>query len=235
MDQESATPSREPEPFHVPPLHPLYPLASLLVRAVCYLLAPRLSISGRAHLPASGPFLITPNHLADADPPIMTSTLRRPAFFMAKQELFKIPVLGRFVRFARSFPVDREGFNRSTLHYAENLLRHGAMVVVFPEGHVSPCGKLQPVLPGAAMLALRSGVPVVPVGISGSPRVIPYSKILPRPTWRKIHVHFGAPISFADLADLPRKEAREAATQRLQEALARVVRTSDTVTGESSV
>jgi 1-acyl-sn-glycerol-3-phosphate acyltransferase len=99
------------------------------------------------------------------------------------------------------------------------LLQSGQGVVIFPEGRCSPDGEMLPILPGAVLLALRTGVPVIPVGLYGTNRVIPFGMQTPRPTLSPVRVHFGAPVRFTDIKTLPRREQREAATRRLEEAM----------------
>jgi 1-acyl-sn-glycerol-3-phosphate acyltransferase len=182
-------------------------------------LAPRWHVTGRRNIPARGAAILAPNHIADCDPPFVGLSVYRPLWFMAKRELFEIPVLGKFIAFAQAFPVDRDAPDRAALKHAEELLRAGQIVVVFPEGRLSQSGELQPLLPGALMLALRAKVPVIPVGISGTNQILPYGQVIPRPTLKPVHVHFGAPLSFDDLEGLPARRQRGISAERLETAL----------------
>jgi 1-acyl-sn-glycerol-3-phosphate acyltransferase len=181
--------------------------------------APRWRVTGRKNIPARGAAILAPNHIADCDPPFVALSVYRPLWFMAKRELFEIPVLGKFIEFAQSFPVDRDAPDRAALKRAEELLRAGQIVVVFPEGRLSQSGELQPLLPGALMLALRAKVPVIPVGIAGTNQVLPYSQTVPRPTLKSVRVHFSAPLCFDDLLELPSREQRRIGAERLEAAL----------------
>lgn len=182
-------------------------------------LAPRWRVTGRKNIPARGAAILAPNHIADCDPPFVGLSVHRPLWFMAKRELFEIPILGKLISFAQAFPVDRDTPDRAALKRAEELLKAGQVVVVFPEGRLSQNGELQPLLPGALMLALRTKVPVIPVGIAGTSCVLPYGEVIPRPTLSPVCVHFGAPLSFADLETLPSREQRRLSAERLETAL----------------
>lgn len=196
-----------------------YPLVRATYAISGGFLAPRLRVSGRHHIPLRGGVLLTPNHIADLDWPYLFGVTPRPLWFMAKRELFTIPVLGPIVRFCQAFPVERGSADRGALRHTEELLQAGRAVVIFPEGKCSLTGEMGPVLPGAVMIALHTGVPVVPVGISGTNVIMPPGTLKPRPTLAPVRFHFGPPIHFKDLMDMPRREQRAAATQRLEDAI----------------
>lgn len=182
-------------------------------------LAPRWRVTGRKNFPARGAAILAPNHIADCDPPFVGLSVYRPLWFMAKRELFQIPILGKLIAFAQAFPVDRDAPDRAALKRAEELLKSGQVVVVFPEGHLSQDGELQPLLPGALMLALRAKVPIIPVGIAGTNQVLPFSHVVPKPTLESVHVHFGAPLYFDDLQELSSREQRRISAERLEKSL----------------
>ncbi|HEY3282948.1 MAG TPA: lysophospholipid acyltransferase family protein, partial [Armatimonadota bacterium] len=144
-----------------------FPFLKAAIQVVMHLLAP-LRIEGCGNVPRSGGVLITPNHLSDCDPFAVTVGLRRRAWHMGKAELFEMPVVGAFCRFCQTFAVKRGQPDREALRMAEALLRAGEAVLVFPEGRLSETGLLQPMYSGVALLALRTGVPVVPVGLTGT-------------------------------------------------------------------
>jgi 1-acyl-sn-glycerol-3-phosphate acyltransferase len=191
---------------------------------VARVLAPRHRVTGQIHVPRRGGVLLCPNHIADADPPFLLNASPRPLWFMAKRELFamRFPILGEFgpiIRWCGAFPVDPGEPDRDALRHAGELLKAGGTLAVFPEGKIAHDGEMGEVLPGAVLIALRSKVPIVPVGIWGTQHVVPYGQMLPRPTRAKVHVHFAAPITFDDLASLPKREQRQAATERLEAAM----------------
>jgi 1-acyl-sn-glycerol-3-phosphate acyltransferase len=196
------------------------------LRAALRTLAPRWSVTGRENVPARGGVLFAPNHLSDCDPLLVGLSLRRPAWFMAKHELFDIRVLGSLMRFAQAFPVERDSADRAALRRGEALLKHRQALVVFPEGRLSQSGELQPLMPGITLLAMRANVPIIPVGIVGSPNLLPYGQLVPRPTSAPVRVHFCEPLELSDLGDLPSRQARVESTMRLEKALRAAIRTA---------
>jgi 1-acyl-sn-glycerol-3-phosphate acyltransferase len=191
----------------------------LSLRLVLRGLAPRWRVTGRSNVPARGGVLLAPNHISDIDPPVVNLSLFRPLWFMAKSELFDIRILGPLIRFSQAFPVERGGADRAALRRAAQLLQNDQAVVVFPEGRLSPNGELQPLLPGVTMLALHAGVPIIPVGIYGSNKVLPYGEVVPRPSFEPLRIHFGEALEFSDLKELSSREQREQSTLRLEAAL----------------
>jgi 1-acyl-sn-glycerol-3-phosphate acyltransferase len=135
-----------------------------------------LRIKGLEHVPAKGPVLMVANHLHNADPVLLMAVFPRPIRFMAKKELFGVPVIGWVVRQVGAFPVDRSSPVREvrTLHQAEQLLAEGIIVGIFAEGTRSVSGGLQEAHPGVAMLALHSGAPILPTAIFGT-EVLPFN------------------------------------------------------------
>ena len=128
----------------------------------------RLRITGLEHVPRQGPVLVVANHLHNADPVLLSVAFPRPLHFMAKKELFSVPVLRWIVRRVGAFPVDRGRADRSAIRRAEATLHHGIAVGMFPEGTRSVTNALAPAHPGAGLIALRSSVPVLPAVITGS-------------------------------------------------------------------
>jgi 1-acyl-sn-glycerol-3-phosphate acyltransferase len=183
-------------------------------------------VEGREVVPMKGPALIVPNHSSDMDPAIVAMALPRMAWYMAKAELFDMKVfglpLGPFIRLMQAYPVRRDtgAADRAAIRYGEEKLKEGELLVVFPEGKLSENGVMQPFQPGAALIALRTGVPVIPMGLTGTPDFLPYGAQVPRRFSRPIRVRFGKPIPMDDLKGLPRHDALEEATRRMEAAVA---------------
>jgi 1-acyl-sn-glycerol-3-phosphate acyltransferase len=158
-----------------------------------------IRIEGRENVPRHGGVMVTPNHISDADPPTMGFALPRYCYFMAKEELLQMRGVGTLIRWLHGFPVKRYTADRAALRYAEELLKAGEVVVIFPEGKISEDGTLQPLLPGALLAAQRANVPIVPTALIGTDRLMPYEKLVPRHAGSPIVVRFGPAVSLADL------------------------------------
>jgi 1-acyl-sn-glycerol-3-phosphate acyltransferase len=131
-------------------------------------------VTGREHIPRTGPALIASNHLSYLDPPAVGTAVRlRRTYYFAKKELFANPIFGAIIRSCYAFPVDREGDDKEAFRHAIGLLRAGELLTVFPEGGRSPDGSLQPFARGAALIAARAGAPIVPCALYGTDQVLP--------------------------------------------------------------
>jgi len=197
----------------------LYPLVSIVLRALTRTLAPRFVVSGRHNIPRRGAIIFAPNHISDVDPPFISAALRYPVRFMAKRDLWEIGWLGPILDFVGSYPVDPFSPDRAALKMSSDFLKNNEAIVIFPEGKVSQSGELGALLPGTLSLALKSGATIVPVGLVGLNHIVPYGDTVPRPTLKHVGVHFGPPIDFKDLAELQGKIAREQAKERLEAAI----------------
>ncbi len=114
-----------------------------------------------------GPTIVVCNHLTAFDPPTLGALMRRPAWYMAKAELFRTPGLGWLIRQVHAYPVRRGHPDRQSLRTSLAVLEAGGMLILFPEGHRSETGELQELRRGAAYLARKTGCPIVPVGLVG--------------------------------------------------------------------
>lgn len=181
----------------------------------------RLQGHGAQHVPPSGPALLVANHSSVLDPPLVGGVAPRQVSFLAKAELFEIPLLGGLIRRLNAHPVRREGGDPAALRTALRVLERGEILLVFPEGTRGQEGVLRAGKPGAGMLAVLSGAPVVPVYIRGSGQAWPRGRWLPRPA--KITVAFGPPLRFEREGDTrAKKESYEAASQAMMAAIARL-------------
>jgi len=150
----------------------------------------RWQVKGRENIPSQGPVLVVVNHLNLADPPLVGVSLGRKAIFMAKEELFRSRFSSYFIGSFGAFPVHREQLDRKALRQAEKVLAEGLVLIMFPESTRSKTAQLQPAFPGSALIALRSGVPIIPVAITGTERIKGVAWILRRP---QLTVNIGRP------------------------------------------
>ena len=166
-----------------------YYVSRVIVRMLLILLT-QWRVKGRENTPSQGPLLIVANHMSLVDPPLLGVSLGRKVIFMAKKELFHFRVIGYFIRGFGAFPVHRGQLDKKAIYQAEQVLADGMALVMFPEGMRSSNGQLRPAFPGAALVASRSGAPILPVGIIGTGRIKGVFWLLHRP---RIRVNVGRP------------------------------------------
>lgn len=208
-----------------PPALPFAPRAlAFTARAVLSSVA-RIHVEGAADLPLSGPLIVAPNHLSNADPPLVAGWLapalgRRPVF-LAKEQLFVGPV-GAFLRWQGVVRVRAGGSDADAYRACRRVLEAGDVLIIFPEGTRSRDGVLGEAKPGAALLATRSHVPVLPVGISGSDRFLGLGASVPH-IGARITIRVGRPFTLDPDPALPRRAALEAASDELMRRIAALV------------
>ncbi|MFA5315864.1 MAG: lysophospholipid acyltransferase family protein [Dehalococcoidales bacterium] len=164
-------------------------------------------VLGLENVPQQGPLLVVANHLSLADPPLLGVSLGRPVTFMAKRELFRFPVIGYVLKRFGAFPVNRGRLDLVAMRWTYRLLGDGNALVMFPEGMRSPTGRLRTAFRGAAQIAVRADVPILPVAISGTEMLERPFGLLRRP---EVTVNIGRPFS------LPRSNGR-VSRQELEE------------------
>ena len=147
-----------------------YYVARVIVRMLLMLLT-RWQVKGRENIPNQGPLLIVANHLHLADPPLLGVSLGRKVVFMAKEELFRSRFSSYFMGGFGAFPVHRGRLDKKALRQADQVLAQGLALATFPEGTRSRSGQLKPAFSGSALIALRSGAPILPVGITGTEKL----------------------------------------------------------------
>jgi 1-acyl-sn-glycerol-3-phosphate acyltransferase len=186
----------------------------------------RVSVEGALHeIPSEGPVIVAANHASNLDAVVLGSWLiprmGRRLQWLGKKELFAWPVVGFLAAHGGVHPVDRSRADVEAYRLARRILDEGHVLFVFPEGTRSPDGALQEGRDGVASLALRTGAPIVPVGIAGSDRVWPRGKRLPRPGGR-VTVRVGSPFRLADVlpAELGKGDAKGQATDLLMRRIA---------------
>ena len=159
---------------------------------LCVSIWSRREVLGLENVPRQGPAILASNHVNLADPPILATVVPRRLIFMAKIELWSTPIIGPLYRLAGFIPVRRFEADVGALRRAEKVLRQGHVLVMFPEGTRSGRPGLGRGYPGTAVIALHSGVPVVPVGVSGTEGVgLPHCLL--RRT--RVRIAFGRPFT----------------------------------------
>lgn len=207
--------------------------APLLARAAAFLArlmlksSARVKAQGLDKLPQQGPLIIVANHISNADPPLvfgwLTPALGRQMHILAKEALFVGPI-GWFLRHNGVTPVKAGGSDIEAYRVAKSVLDRGEVLCIFPEGTRSPTGVMQEPKPGVAMLATRSGVPIVAVGISGSDTFLGRGKRLPR-FGSRITIRASDPFTLKLDPNLPRRAAMANASDDLMRHIAELVDT----------
>jgi 1-acyl-sn-glycerol-3-phosphate acyltransferase len=179
-----------------------------------------VDVQGLDHLPRRGPVILAVNHISNADPVVVGAWItdalkRRRIHWLGKRELFAWPVLGWVAAHGGIHPVDRDAADIEAFRLATKILENGYVLLVFPEGTRSPTGELQAAKDGVAMLALRTGAQVVPIGVSNTDAVWRKGRPLPIPfPRRRVTVRIGTPFRVQDEIpdDVSRREAKGLAT-----------------------
>ncbi len=153
----------------------------------------RLRVEGVENIPAQGAVLLASNHLSLLDPPLIGSVSPRRVRFMAKEELFAYPVFGTIIKELGAFPVRRGSGDRQAIKTGLTILDEGGAMAMFPEGTRSKTGELGKAMPGALMLAAKSGAAIVPIALSGTDK-------LGRDNWfPRFAIRFGAPYQLPEV------------------------------------
>ena len=164
---------------------------------------------GISNLPKVGGVVVVSNHGSHLDPPILGHALGRPVAFMAKSELFRVPILSSIISACGAYPVNRGAGDREALRIASNRILQGWATGVFLDGTRQDNGRVNDPKHGAALLAARTGCPVLPVAIVNSHRAFPKGSLLPR--FVSIHLRVG------ELIQPPKTRKREDLTSKTKE------------------
>lgn len=169
----------------------------------------RMSIEGRENVPRTGAFVLAPIHRSFIDTPIVSGCTRRRMRFMGKDSMWKKQPFRWILSALGAFPVTRGAADREAIVRCIAVLEAGEPLVLFPEGERKVGPVVQPLFDGAAYVACKAGVPIVPVGIGGSEGVMGRGMKFIWP--RKLHVIIGQPIAVerSESGRVPRAEVRE--------------------------
>jgi len=190
-----------------------------------------VDVQGLDHIPRRGPVILAVNHISNADPVVVGAWItdalkRRRIHWLGKRELFSWPVLGWIAARGGVHPVDRDSADVDAFRLATKILEAGYVLLVFPEGTRSPTGELQEAKDGAALLALRTGAQVVPIGVSNTDAVWRKGRALPLPfPRRRVTVRIGTPFRVQDAipAETGRRQAKSLATTEIMGRIAALV------------
>lgn len=187
--------------------------------ALLMTIAARLDIKGMENLPKKGPVILVSNHFNTADPPVITYVLPRRIVWMAKQELFDTPAFGPVFRMLGLIPVRRFEADLKALRRAQQALKRGQVLGMFPEGTRSSGRGLAEGEPGSAVIALRTGAPILPVAIWGTENVK-----LPRDFFRvtRASIRIGEPFHLPETKRVTKEQVAEG-TRAIMERIAELL------------
>ncbi len=156
----------------------------------------RFRVVGKEEVPTTGGVILAANHVSYVDPVFIgVALVERQLHFMAKEELFRWPLFGAFIRGLHAFPVRRGRVDYAGIRQCLRLLDQGEVLLVFPEGTRGDGVALQKAEEGIGLLAARAGCPVIPVYVQGTDKVLPRGKRIPRV--HPVTVYFGHPLRVA--------------------------------------
>lgn len=185
----------------------MYRITRVLTR-LAFLLLFRLRAIGLENIPTEGAVIICCNHKSNLDPPILATPLDRKVHYMAKEELFKVPILGWLIKTYGAFPVKRGGVSKDAIRSALRILEDGHVLGIFPEGSRRSTGMAKK---GAASFAIRSSATVIPAAIIGS--YVPL---------RRMSVVYGKPLDLSAYADGSAANL-EMVTEKIMEAIRELI------------
>jgi 1-acyl-sn-glycerol-3-phosphate acyltransferase len=187
-------------------------------RAICRIVASvffDLKAYGLENVPQTGGALMVANHASYLDPALVGVRIYRPLSFMAKSELFDIPVFGWIIRHCNAFPVQQGKGDRAAIEQTIQTLKSGHILNLFPEGSRTADGQLQKIQKGVALIAKRAGVPIVPAVLIGSFEAWPKGRVIFQS--HPVRVLYGPPI---DVSRMKAEEITLLIERRFKELLA---------------
>ncbi len=152
-----------------------YPVGNFFMRTALRAFA-KWEVEGRENVPPMGPLVVVANHPSNIDPPLLSASLPRRLYYLAKSAIFSDPISRWILRSYGAFPLKRDKLDVRAMRWALDVLARDKTLVVFPEGTRSPSG-MRKALPGVALIALKSQAPILPVGITGTERIGPLLRV----------------------------------------------------------
>jgi len=167
-----------------------------IARAIAWIILKifwQMKVEGFENIPKKGAVIIASNHVSYLDPAVLVASLNRKIYFIAKKEVFKNTFVSFILKNLNAFSVDRENVDILAFKKAINILREEKVLGTFPEGTRSSNGELQELKLGAIKIAMKTGIPILPVGIIGTYKIYPRGIKFPILFKHKIIVKYGAP------------------------------------------
>ncbi len=194
----------------------------------------RTKVVGKHNIPSTGAFLLAPIHRSNIDTPLAAAVTRRRMRFMGKDTIWKVKPIGWIISALGAFPVTRGTADREALKRCIAVLEAGEPLVLFPEGTRQSGPVVQPLFDGAAYVAVKAGVPIIPVGIGGSEGVMPKGSKMIYP--KKCVVVVGEPISVPrdETGKVPRSAVKEL-TETLSGELQRLFNEAQSMAGTPNI
>jgi 1-acyl-sn-glycerol-3-phosphate acyltransferase len=203
--------------------YPVFIVLRVILVFLCRLLL-GMRLEGLERVPRKGPLLIVSNHLHNADAVIVSIACPRPLHFMAKEELLKVPFIGRLIRLGGAFPVRRGKSDRNAIRRAVETLDQGIALGMFPEGTRSRSWHMEPALPGAGLVAIMGKAKILPIAITGT-ETLPFNgakgrRVRPWYVRPRVKLVFGEPFALPEVTESGTRMSADAATELMMRRVA---------------
>jgi len=196
-----------------------YYTGTWLMKSLLFLFT-RCRVEGKENIPRKGPLIVVANHLSNTDPPLLSAIIPRRIVFMAKEELFRHPFFGPLTRGWHAFPVHRGRLDLEALRNSQQVLKQGMVLGMFPEAMRSSNTQMQQAYTGVALIAFRSNATILPVGITGSQKMVKHGFTLRRPL---VTVNIGKPFTLTRPEGKLTKEQLSSTTELIMRRVAELL------------